>query len=421
MSLLSAGGPICWHKAQDFGDNGGMNAARPPALDRTALVLTGGGARAAYQVGVLKAAAEVLPKHAHNPFSIITGTSAGAINAVALGASANNFRLAVKKVERLWGNLKVEQVYRAGYRDLAGSLLRLFASLFHRGMSVGKPLALLDSAPLAELLHRVIDFDDLERRLESGLLDAIGVTASSYDTGESITFYQSNLGGEVVPPWSRSRRKGVSAKLSVAHLLASSAIPTILPAARIGDSYFGDGALRQLSPISPALHLGAERVMVVGVSGNRSHPAVPGVEKRSPSLARMLGHVFNSAFIDALENDMEHLERINELVGMLRNENPRSEASGMREVDFLCINPTIEIDQIASDHLRSLPPAMRTLLNVTGATPRGGGTSLASYLLFQGEFCRDLIDTGYRDAFEQRDMLEHFFRARDPLRLNRGA
>ncbi len=398
-----------------------MNSARPPAADRTALVLTGGGARAAYQVGVLKAAAEVLPKHSHNPFSIITGTSAGAINAVALGASANNFRLAVKKVERLWSNLRVEQVYRAGYLSLAGSMLRLFGSLFHRGIGLGQPLAILDTSPLAELLHRTIDFRDLERRLEGGLLDAIGVTASSYDTGESITFYQSNLGGEILQPWVRSRRKGVPAKLTVAHLLASSAIPTLLPAARIGDTYFGDGALRQLSPLSPALHLGAERIMVVGVSGNRTHPAVPDVKRRSPSLARMLGHVFNSAFLDALENDMEHMERVNELVGMLRNENPRSDAAGMREVDFLCINPTIEIDQIASEHLRSLPPAMRTLLNVTGATPRGGGTSLASYLLFQGEFCRDLIDTGYRDALDQRDMLEHFFRARHPLRPVRGA
>ena len=136
-----------------------------PAADRTALVLTGGGARAAYQVGVLKAAAQLLPKRAHNPFSIITGTSAGAVNAVALGASANNFRLAVKKVERIWSNLHVEQVYKAGYLDLLGAVLRLIASLFHQGIGVSKPLSLLNSEPLAELLSQVIDFGDLERRL----------------------------------------------------------------------------------------------------------------------------------------------------------------------------------------------------------------------------------------------------------------
>jgi NTE family protein len=386
-----------------------MTPPHLPKSDRTALVLTGGGARAAYQVGVLKAAAQVLPKRAHNPFSIITGTSAGAINAVALGASANNFRLAVKKVEYIWSNLSVDQVYRAGYRDLLRSVFRLLGSLFHRGTGVGRPLSLLDTAPLAALLERSIDFDDLEKRLRGGQLDAIGVTASSYDSGESVTFYQSDLQGTVLLPWQRARRRGVPTQLSVEHLLASSAIPTILPATRIGDSYYGDGALRQVSPISPALHLGAQRVMVVGVSGNPERPPEVHHESHSPSLAKMVGHVFNSAFIDALENDMDHLTRINELVGIVHNESPYADTGALRLVDFLSINPSIEIDQLVSRHIDSLPRAMRTVLNITGATPQGGGTSLASYLLFEGGFCRDLIACGYRDAMEQRDMLEQFF------------
>jgi NTE family protein len=380
-----------------------------PAADRTALVLTGGGARAAYQVGVLKAAAALLPKRAHNPFSIITGTSAGAVNAVALGASANNFRLAVKKVERIWSNLHVNQVYKARSVNLVGGMLRLAISLFHQGSGVRKPIAILNNEPLAELLSQVIDFGDLERRLEGGLLDAIGITASSYDSGESVTFYQSNLDGDILPPWRQARRRGVPAKLEVAHLLASSAIPTILPAARIGDSYYGDGALRQVSPISSAIHLGAQRVMVVGVSGNPNFAPIESHESHSPSIARIMGHVFNSAFIDALENDMEHLVRINELIGIIENENPKAETAGLRQVDFLCINPSVEINELVSRHINSLPRAMRAILKMTGATPSGGGTSMASYLLFEGEFCRDLIACGYRDAMAQEDAMMHFF------------
>ena len=380
-----------------------------PAADRTALVLTGGGARAAYQVGVLKAAAELLPKRAHNPFSIITGTSAGAINAVALGASANNFRLAVKKVERLWSNLRVEQIYKAGYRDIFGSILRVIASLFHQGIGVSRPLALLNNEPLEELLSSVINFGNLERRLQGGLLDAIGVTASSYDSGESVTFYQSDLAGGVLPEWQQARRRGVATRLEVAHLLASSAIPTIMPATRVGDSYYGDGALRQVSPISSALHLGAERILVVGVSANPNVAPVETHERHSPSLAKMMGHVFNSAFIDALENDMEHVDAINELVGMLINENPYIGTAGYRLVDFLSINPSVEIDQIVAKHIDTLPRAVRTMLKMTGATPSGGGTSMASYLLFEAPFCRELIDCGYRDAMAQRDALMRFF------------
>ncbi len=386
-----------------------MNHHHQPATDRTALVLTGGGARAAYQVGVLKAAAELLPKRAHNPFSIITGTSAGAVNAVALGASANNFRLAVKKVERIWSNLHVEQVYKAGYIDLLGGILRLFASLFHQGIGVHKPLSLLNNEPLAELLSKVIDFGDLERRLKGGLLDAIGVTASSYASGESVTFYQSDLDDNVVPEWRQSRRRGIATRLGIDHLLASSAIPALLPAARIGDAYYGDGALRQVAPISAAIHMGAERILVVGVSANPSRPPVESHEQHSPSLAKMMGHVFNSAFIDALENDIEHVVRINELVGVIHNENPHAATGGPKLVDFLCINPSIAIDELVSKHIGSLPRSMRSILKMTGATPSGGGTSMASYLLFEGEFCRELIACGYRDAMSQEDALMAFF------------
>ena len=224
-----------------------------------------------------------------------------------------------------------------------------------------------------------------------------------------MTFYQSNLGGNILPEWRQARRRGVATRLGINHLLASSAIPTLLPAARIGDAYYGDGALRQVAPISAAIHLGAERIMVVGVSGNPNRPPTESHERHSPSLARMVGHVFNSAFIDALENDMEHVTRINELVGVILNENPHASTGGLKLVDFLCINPSVEINGLVARHMGSLPRAMRRVLRMTGATPAGGGTSMASYLLFEGAFCRELIACGYRDAMAQEEALMQFF------------
>jgi NTE family protein len=382
--------------------------SKPIHNGNTALILTGGGARAAYQIGVLKAVAELLPKRTNNPFSIISGTSAGAINAAAIGASANNFCLAVKKVERLWANLEVQQVYKCGPFDFLYSAIRLVGSLLHHGVGMTRPLALLNTAPLRQLLEESINFKNLQLRIDNGHLNAIGITASSYTTGESVTFYQSN---NSVQPWYRARRKGVAASIMVDHLLASSAIPAILPAAKINNHYYGDGALRQLSPISPALRMGAERIMVIGVSGNSSTKSDQPIPTHSPSLAQMVGHVFNSAFIDALDNDLLQLERVNELVGMLENENPKHSYVTQKRVDLLCIQPSFDFDQLAEKHIKNMPFGMRRILKMTGASDGGG--SLASYLMFDGNFCQELINNGYQDAMEQRQLIENFFYPKD--------
>lgn len=370
----------------------------------TALILTGGGARAAYQIGVLKAVTELLPKQTNNPFSIISGTSAGAINAAAIGSSANNFRLAIKKVERLWANLEVQQVYKCGPFDMLLSILRLAASLFHNGVGMTRPLALLNTEPLKQLLEGSINFKNLQLRIDNGHLNAIGITASSYTNGESITFYQSNSS---VKPWSRARRKGVPCSIMVEHLLASAAIPAILPSTKIRGHYYGDGALRQVSPLSPALRMGAEKIMVIGVSGNSTLSSNQSAPTHSPSLAQMVGHVFNSAFIDALDNDLLQLERVNELVGMLENENPKHNYSTQKRVNLLCIQPSFDFDLLAEKHVQSLPFGMRRILKMTGAS--GGGGSLASYLMFDGKFCRELINNGYQDAMDQQDLIKDFF------------
>lgn len=373
---------------------------------KTALVLTGGGARGAYQVGVLKAIADLFPKRSQNPFSIITGTSAGAINAVAIAASANNFRLSIKKVEKIWAEIEVNKVYNAHASHIGYSFIRLFMSLFNEGISKSRPLSLLDNSPLRELLRHSIQFRNIQSRIDGGYLDAVGITASAYSSGESVTFFQGKLG---IDKWRNARKIGVPSVVSIEHLMASSALPTIFPAEMIGRQYFGDGALRQISPISPALRMGADRALVIGVSGNDKLSETPPNETHSPSLANMVGHIFNSAFIDALDSDLDHLSRINELLGIIENENPRAPNAGLRPIDLLCIEPSIEFDKIAEKHVKDLPRTMRAILQVTGATQDGGGGSMASYLLFEGAFCRELIDHGYRDAMEQEDTIRLFF------------
>jgi NTE family protein len=314
---------------------------------KPALVLSGGGARGAYQVGVLKAIADLHEKNARNPFSIISGTSAGAVNAVALAASANNFRLAVKKVEKIWSSLHVDKVYKAGAWDLLSGLGRLLGSLFNQGIGRGRPLAMLNTDPLRDLLSHLIQFKNIQKRIDKGYLDAVCVSATGYTSGESVTFFQGRPGME---KWRQGRRAGVPTNLTVAHIMGSSAIPAVLPAEKISREYFGDGALRQLAPISPVIRLGADRVLVIGVSGNASHVPRTEQEAHSPSLAQMIGHIFNSAFIDSLEHDIDTLVKVNDLVAYVQNESPHNPPDDMRTIDLLVIYPSMEFDEIAAKH-----------------------------------------------------------------------
>lgn len=357
-------------------------------------------------MGVLKAIADLHAKNAHNPFSIISGTSAGAVNAVALAASANNFRLAVKKVEKIWSSLHVDHVYRAGGWDLLSGLGRLLGSLFNQGVGRTRPLSLLNNDPLRELLNQSIQFRNIQKRIDKGYLDAVGVSATGYTSGESVTFFQ---GLPAMEKWRNGRSVGVPTSLNVSHILGSSAIPALLPAEKISREYFGDGALRQLAPISPVIRMGADRVLVIGVSGNATHVPQREQETHSPSLAQMIGHIFNSAFIDSLEHDIDTLVTVNDLVAYAQNESPHSPPGDMRTIDLLVIYPSMEFDEIAAKHVKDLPRAMRLAMRVIGATEKGGGASLASYLLFEKAFCKELIDLGYRDAMAQRESILEFF------------
>lgn len=376
-------------------------------MSTNALVLSGGGARAAYQTGVLQAVADILPD-LHNPFPIISGTSAGAINAVALAAHGGKFRHAVVDLAHVWRHLEVDRVFRSGWWDLTCGLAKVGVSIFNNGVGRDRPLALLDNSPLHSLLTEAIPFSNLERRIRIGALRAISITAMSYSSGESVAFFQ---GSPELQAWRRARRVGRPTTLTADHLLASSAIPTIFPAVYLDREYFGDGAMRQVAPISPALHLGASRLFVIGVSANRS-PAHWGktaaLPRHSPSMAQIIGQMFNSAFIDALEGDLEHMERVNALLSLIGKERCE-QTDHLRAVETLVISPSKPLDKIAGRRVRDFPSSLRFFLRRTGATTRGGGSAVASYLLFSPGYCNELMELGYQDAMWEREAIERFF------------
>jgi NTE family protein len=371
------------------------------------LVLTGGGARAAYQVGVLKGIAAILPRSVYNPFPIICGTSAGAINALSIAGRAGPFRLRTSKLEAIWHNLRASDVYRTNALAVATNVFHIAASLLHSGYGIGRPISLLDNTPLREMLENYVKFDYLETAIGNGELEAIAISAMSYASGQSVTFYQ---GQQSIHPWNRARRRGEKTELTIDHLMASTAIPSLFPAVQIQGGYFGDGAVRQLKPISPALHMGAEQLLIIGVSDNATLANKAPQLEHSPSIAQIMGHMFNSAFIDAVESDLETLRSINRLASVIpQSLKDNNGITDLNAVDVLSISPSQSIDQIAEEHIHELSRPLKLFLKLIGATAQGGGISAASYLLFEPGFSRKLIALGHSDALAQEDAIRDFF------------
>ena len=370
---------------------------------RVGLILTGGGARAAYQVGVLKAVAEFLPRRAHNPFPVICGTSAGALNAAALAINALNFRKGVRYLNNIWKNFHAHQVYRTDALGVFNNSMLWLAGLMLSGLGINKlkQVSLLDSSPLVEFLEEVLPCEKIQQNIDTGLLHALGITASGYSSGQSVTFYQST--GEVIP-WRRARRIGIATRIETKHLLASSALPFFFPAYLINREHFGDGSMRQIAPISSALHLGATRILVIGVTACGPPARSPDMSDY-PSLAQIAGHAMNSLFLDSMEIDLERVQRINKLAAMLTDA-ARAEAD-IKHVDLLVISPSQPIEKIAELYASELPWTIRLLLRLVGAV-RQRGSTLVSYLLSEGKYCSALIDLGYQDALKRRDEILRF-------------
>ena len=372
-------------------------------LSRTGLILAGGGARAAYQVGVLKAIARMRAPDSANPFPILCGTSAGAINATALSIYSADFQDAVSRLLGVWGHFSVDQVFRSDSLGLAKSGAHWLAAMIFGGLGRFNPAALFDREPLYELLNKYLPCDQIKIAIEQGHLHALSITASGYSSGQSVTFYQCV---EEVEPWDRAIRVGCPTEIEIAHLMASSAIPLIFRAVKINREYFGDGSMRQIAPISPALHLGANKIMVIGVRGAKEDE----VREEStgyPSMAQVGGHVLNSIFLDSMDVDLERLQRINRTLEMIPNKHIESGAVELKPVEVLQIAPSRDIGKIAEQHAHRLPKSVSYFLRGIGAM-RHEGTNLLSYLLFDKAYCRELIALGYADTIKRRDEVSAF-------------
>jgi NTE family protein len=370
---------------------------------KTALILTGGGARAAYQAGVLKAIREILPEPALNPFPILCGTSAGAINAATLAVNAENFDLAVSTLLSVWENFRADQVYRADAVGIGISGARWLGALMAGWAVRQSPKSLLDNSPLRELLGRVLNFDNIQRAIEKNALHSVSITCSGYETGQSVSFFQARAD---IEPWRRSQRVGAHVKLGLDHLMASSAIPFLFPAVQLHREWFGDGSMRQIAPISPAIHLGADKILVVGAGRMEKEAARPRLEAY-PSLAQIAGHALSSIFLDSLAVDLERTMRINQTLSAIPEHVRRDQKISLRPIDVLVIAPSERLDQLAARHAAALPWPVRALLGGIGAMNRHGG-ALTSYLLFEQPYTRALIDLGYRDTMGRADEVRAF-------------
>lgn len=369
---------------------------------RAALVLTGGGARAAYQVGVVKAVRDLLGSPAANPFPILCGTSAGAINAATLAVFADDFSRAVGRLLQVWENMRCEHIYRTGVWSIAKSGARWLSSLML--FTRRNPVSLLDNEPLREMLSKDLDYARIQQHIDSGALYAACVTASGYTSGQSVSFFQ---GGSGLEGWERNQRIGAAVPLSAELLLASAALPFIFPAVKFNREYFGDGSMRQIAPVSPALHLGADRVLIVG-TGRQTPEQARARSNVYPSLAQIAGHALNSIFLDSLMVDIERMERINRTVKLIPRDRMSDSSVQLRPVTVLFVAPSQPIERIAARFIHELPRTVRFILRPTGALNRSG-SNLASYLLFEESFCRALIDLGYQDTLAREAEVKKFF------------
>lgn len=370
--------------------------------NRQALVLAGGGARAAYQVGVLRAIADWLPPGSPCPFEVLVGTSAGAINAAALAARAGSLTDGVISLERVWSQFRSSHVVRCDPLTVLQGALHWAIALLSSGWLAAPPRSLLDTTPLRDLLLRAIPLERIAAGIERGPLQALAVATTSYTSGRAVAFFEAR---PAIEEWHRVRRSGVRRPIDLEVLMASAAIPFFFPAACVNGDYYGDGAMRQLAPLSPAVHLGANRMLVVGTRADSAATPADGAPDRPPSPGHLLGFVLDSLFTDGLSIDLERLRQIN---GILQAR-PEAMHPSRRPIEVLVIQPSDDPTAIARRHVRAMPRSLRVLLRTIGALEARGGL-LASYLLFEAPYTQALMALGQADARAHREEIEAFLR-----------
>lgn len=378
-----------------------MTLVQPSNSKKTALVLQGGGARGAYQVGVIKAVSEITPSR-RSPFQIVCGASVGAINAASIAVASNDFQTGARRMEALWRSLSSSSIYDTRALPLLANSLRWAMTPMFRFLGFPTTGGLLDYAPLRRLLEREFNKDHLLHAIRSGALHAFCITASSYSEGKSVTYFE---GRQDIRGWSRARRRGERASIGPGHMLASAALPFAFAPVRLKNGYFGDGSLRLNSPLSPAIHTGADRILVITTRDR--NPGMPAEDpaQPAPSIGEIAGHALDILFNDNLEADYERLARINRTISLLSPE--AKNQTPLRPIEAVLLTPSEDIRMIAQPHTDKLPRTVRLLTRSFGSMNSDG--RIESYLMFEPDYIGALIDLGYADTMARSGEILEFF------------
>jgi NTE family protein len=378
------------------------------------LVMSGGGARAAYQVGALRALSELIGAEPA-PFNVLSGLSAGAINAAALATHADDFRRAVRELSDTWLSLTPDQVYRTDPVSLGRLGVRWLKDLSTGGV-LGESRAshLLDTTPLRELIAKRIDLSRIPRHVASGVLRGVAVSATNYLTGTIVTFFD---GAPAIEPWSRYDRIAFREQLTLDHVMASAAIPVFFPPVSIQGRMFGDGGIRMTTPVSPVIHMGADKVLAIGIRYARTPKHTLELNRSASAehvtLAQIAGVLLNALFLDSLDNDLERLSRINRTLSLLPAELLRAHPDALRPLPALSLRPSCDLGHLAASEYKRFPTMLKHLLRGIGAKGESGW-DLMSYLAFQPGYVSKLMELGYEDTRVRRDEIEAFLSAPQP-------